>query len=307
MRAILPVSLFLFIAFSGLVLAEDYYELLGVDKDADDRTIRKAFKKLAIKKHPDRNTVRIIKWVSQRKINRSGWPLSWRDPSTFINGANSLIPNSYRTTQTPTMNLSRLTKLMKSWKTRTCARNTTNLERKGWKTGSKAAITIRVGSFTMTTLGFMMKIRKLSLWTEQTSSALSVTLVISGSSISTQLIAHIAINWLQLGVNSLGKSKERFVSELWTAPKIHNCASRKGSERIRLWYSTQLESFIMEWEMWSWWWTLWFNDWNQKFFIWTKRIGRRWARNGNLIIDFRGSSTCVEGIMWNAWAQRQGE
>ena len=35
----------------------DYYKILGVEKDADDRTIRKAFKKLAIKMHPDKNKV----------------------------------------------------------------------------------------------------------------------------------------------------------------------------------------------------------------------------------------------------------
>ncbi|KAH7726903.1 DnaJ-like protein subfamily C member 10 [Aphelenchoides avenae] len=34
---------------------EDFYELLGVARDADDRTIRKAFKKIAIQKHPDKN------------------------------------------------------------------------------------------------------------------------------------------------------------------------------------------------------------------------------------------------------------
>ena len=33
----------------------DYYEVLGVSKDADDATIKKAFKRLAIKYHPDRN------------------------------------------------------------------------------------------------------------------------------------------------------------------------------------------------------------------------------------------------------------
>lgn len=33
----------------------DYYEVLGVDKNADDQTIKKAFKRLAMKYHPDRN------------------------------------------------------------------------------------------------------------------------------------------------------------------------------------------------------------------------------------------------------------
>lgn len=36
---------------------EDYYQLLGVSRDADERTIRRAFKKLAISKHPDKDPV----------------------------------------------------------------------------------------------------------------------------------------------------------------------------------------------------------------------------------------------------------
>lgn len=47
----------LLILLISFAYSDDFYELLGVSRDADNRAIRRAFKKLALVKHPDKNPV----------------------------------------------------------------------------------------------------------------------------------------------------------------------------------------------------------------------------------------------------------
>ena len=51
------VFLVLVVSVLGVDLPTDFYEILGVSRQATARDIRKAFKKLALQNHPDKNPV----------------------------------------------------------------------------------------------------------------------------------------------------------------------------------------------------------------------------------------------------------
>jgi len=44
---------------------KDYYEILGISRDADQNTIKRVYRKLAMQYHPDRNPGR-EKWANEK-------------------------------------------------------------------------------------------------------------------------------------------------------------------------------------------------------------------------------------------------
>lgn len=55
MKKIFCIFILFLHILDGVLSAEDYYKILGVQRNADENQIKKAFKKLSIKYHPDKN------------------------------------------------------------------------------------------------------------------------------------------------------------------------------------------------------------------------------------------------------------
>jgi len=55
------------------VAGEDYYALLGVPRDANNKQIRKAFRDLSLKWHPDKNPGNEEAKAHYQKINSGTW------------------------------------------------------------------------------------------------------------------------------------------------------------------------------------------------------------------------------------------
>lgn len=88
------------------VPAQDYYEVLGVDQKASDDEIKKAFRKLALRWHPDKNPDNIAGALQKfQELQKAYATLSDTSERQFYDNHRDAILRGYDEATDPTPNL----------------------------------------------------------------------------------------------------------------------------------------------------------------------------------------------------------